>query len=167
MRDERGATLIELMIAMTLVLITLVGYIGTLNAAARSTGTAHRHTVTSYLRATQIDHVAVTARAIVRQLPPNQWVVAGCYDVDSQPILLNGTLAAAFACDLSKEAPRKTYYRSWVRVEPAGLPEAARSWTVRTFGERVPADCLDPKTNAPPGTTSDPVCVAGNFFITD
>jgi Flp pilus assembly pilin Flp len=167
MRDERGATLIELMLAMTLVLITMLGFIATLNAAARSTGTAHRRTVTSYLRASQIDHLAVTARAVVRALPPDQWVVAGCYDVDSQPISSNDALGAGFACDLSAAAERKTYYRSWVRVEPVGDPKDARSWRIRTFGERIPADCLDPQTNAPPVVTADPVCSAGNFFITD
>lgn len=167
MRTERGATLIELMIAMTVVLVTLLGFIATLNAAARATGTAHRHTVTSYLRGEQLDRLAVTARSIVRSLPAGQWVVAGCYDENSQPISSNDTLATAFACDLSASAVPKTYYRSWVRVEPVGPAAAATSWTIRTFGERVPADCLDPKTHAPPLETSDPICSAGNLLLTD
>lgn len=167
MRTDRGATLIELMLAMTIVLITLLGFVATLNASARATGTAHRHTVTSYLRAEQLDRLAVTTRSIVRSLPSNQWVVAGCYDVDSQPISTNDTLAAGFACDLSNGAPQQTYYRSWVRVEPVGPAALASSWTIRTFGERVPAGCLDPKTNQPPLVTSDPVCVAGTLLLTD
>jgi hypothetical protein len=124
--------------------------------------------VTSYLRAEQLDRLAVTARSIVRSLPASQWVIAGCYDQNSQPIATNDSLATAFACDLSAGAPVKTYYRSWVRVEPAGaVPGTATSWTIRTFGERVPADCLDPKTNQPPLATSDPVCAAGTLLLTD
>jgi Tfp pilus assembly protein PilV len=151
MRGQRGATLIELMIAATIVLIALLGHIGTMNTAARATAVGHRRTVASHLRTSVLERLAVTPRDRVAMLTPNEWVIGNCMDIDARPLAANEALAVAFAC------PPGTMYQSWVRVDPAGI----RTWAVHAYVERIDSPCPRERRY---GSLS---CVAGDLYLTD
>jgi Tfp pilus assembly protein PilV len=151
MRGQRGATLIELMIAATIVLIALLGFIGTMNTAARATAVGHRRTVASHLRTAVLDRFAVTPRDRVATLTPNAWVVGGCMDIEARPLATNDALLIDFVC------PPGTTYQSWVRVDPAGT----RTWAVHAYVERTDSPCPRERRYASLS------CVAGDLYLTD
>jgi hypothetical protein len=131
LRSERGTTLIELMIAGAIILVAIVGFIATMNEAARSSAVAQRRTVSSHVRTALVERLAVTQRERLLALPADEWRIDACYDGWSRLVAQNATLAAGFAC------PDGSLYRSWLRIEPS----AERTWAVRAYAERMDAGC--------------------------
>ena len=68
-RTSRGATLIEVMTALSVLLVAMLGFAATLNVAARSTALGHRRTTTTFLRGGLIDRIMVTPRGALASLP--------------------------------------------------------------------------------------------------
>jgi Tfp pilus assembly protein PilV len=165
MRGQRGATLIELMVAAVVVLVALLGLVACLNEAAHANAVGHRRTVATQIRAALLDRLAVMPRDQMEILvtnaggssgsPPTStgWLVDGCYSLDGQLLASNsyGAGAAAFACGSDAR------YRSWLKVEPGGN----RTWLLRTFAERTDLGC------APGNRYTALYCVAGDLLVTD
>ncbi len=151
MRGQRGATLIELMVAGVVVLMALIGFVTAMNAAGMSNAIGHRRTVSTYLRNEVVERMAVSARSSLDLIPASTWIVDGCFDVDSQPLASNPTHDTTFAC------PTGTTYRSWLRVEPSG----ARTWAVRSYVERTESPC------GPDNRRTSISCAAADVVLTD
>jgi Tfp pilus assembly protein PilV len=153
-RGERGTTIIEVMIAAALLLIAMVGFLGTLNTAARSTGVGHRRTTAAFLRQAVVDRVTVTPRDRLSTYPASTWLVDACYDVNSQllPGGSNTGYSATFAC------PTGTMYRTWLYVVP---DMTNRRWQVNVYAERTDGGC----SSADRYRSID--CVAADLLLTD
>jgi Tfp pilus assembly protein PilV len=151
MRGQRGATLIELMVASVVLLIALIGFVTAMNAAGMSNAIGHRRTVETYLRNEVIERFAVSPRAGLDLITPSRWMVDGCFDVESQPVASNPAHDPDFAC------PAGATYRSWLRIEPSG----SRTWTVRSYVERTESPC------GPDNRRTSISCAAADVVLTD
>jgi hypothetical protein len=151
MRSEQGTTLIELMVAGSVILIAIIGFVATTSEAARSNAVGQRRTVASQLRTTVVERIAVTQRDRMALLPPNEWRTDACYDELSRLLAQNAALTSDFVC------PAGTLYRSWLRVEPS----LERTWTVRAYAERADTPC------PPDDRYRSLYCVAADVLLTD
>ncbi|HZZ85786.1 MAG TPA: hypothetical protein VFE30_14690 [Anaeromyxobacteraceae bacterium] len=124
-RAERGATLIEVMIAGVLLLIGVLGFVGVARFAATATAVAHRRTSLTYFRSALLDRAAVTPRLSFANVAAagntGAWMIDSCWDGNSTLLDNNSGLATpgrlgsyttGFGC------PANTLYRSWVQVTP-------------------------------------------------
>lgn len=148
---ERGTTLIEVMLAGTILLIAVLGFVATATASASATAVAHRRSVASYFRSSLLERYVVTGRAAYAGVPADTWVVDGCYDVDSRLIGRNTAFSTTFTCTSD------AVYRTWVRLGGG----AAGPWALSTYAERI-----DPGCTAAQRYTSL-VCVAADLYVTD
>jgi len=162
MRGQRGAMLIELMVAGVIVLVALLGFVSSLNEASHANAVGHRRTVASHLRTALIDRMAVMPRDQIDSLVTSfggslapatatPWVVDSCYDVGAQQLTSNTGLNAAFACGTDAR------YRSWLQVVPGGN----RTWMVSTYTERIDSGCTSANRYA------SLYCVAADLLLTD
>jgi hypothetical protein len=119
------------MIAGAIVLVAIVGFIATMNEAARSSAVGQRRTVASHVRTALVERLAVTQRERLLLLPTGEWRIDACFDGWSRLVAQNGALASGFTC------PDGSLYRSWVRIEPS----LNRTWAVRAYAERMDAGC--------------------------
>jgi Tfp pilus assembly protein PilV len=160
-RGERGSSIIEVMIATTVLIVAAAGFAGMSTFAATSTGVGHRRTTSTLLRASLIDQLNVTPRSTLRGIAAateNTWMVDACYDVNSKRVAANGTYSATFAC------PTDTYYRSWIRVTDNGTDAWARitnTWAVNLYVERVDPGCTAALR------TASVACVTADLLLTD
>jgi Tfp pilus assembly protein PilV len=162
-RGERGSSIIEVMIATSMLIIAAAGFAGTSQYAAGSTRIGHRRTAATFLRAGLIDRLHVTPRSILRGIAAateSTWLVDACYDVSAQRVASNASYAVDFAC------PDTTYYRSWINVtdnDAGGGAWAAttNSWTVGLYVERVDASCASAERDGSVG------CVSADLLLTD
>ncbi len=151
MRGQRGTTLIEVMVAATVLLIAMVGLVGVMMEAARATAVGHRRTASSFFRQAVVDRFTVTARDRLAAIPANTWVVDSCYDVDAQ---LKGSNAA---WSTTYECPGASVYRTWVR----SAPSANRTWALQVYAERIEGGCT-------PATRFSSIgCVGADLLLTD
>jgi hypothetical protein len=144
-------TLIALMIAGSIILVALLGFVTAMNGAARSTALGHRRTVASHLRTALLERMAVTPRDRIQTMTADAWVVDGCYDTDARLVASNATLDAGFEC------PEEADYRSWLRIEPG----ATRMFAVRGYVERTDAPCK------PEDRFASATCAAADLLLTD
>jgi len=156
---SRGATLIEVMIALSILLVAMVGFAATLNLAARSTALGHRRTTTTFLRGGLIDRVMVTPRAALASLPA-AWTIDSCYDVNGQPIASNpaanaGSYVGTFVCPTTGAIP---VYRSWIRATPN---PGFVNWAVSLYVERIDSGCTSALRDAAEG------CSTADLLLTD
>lgn len=149
---ERGTTIIEVMIAATILLIAMVAFLGTLNTAAHATSVGHRRTAEAHLRQGVVDRMTVIPRDRLSTFPANTWLVDSCYDVNSQPVGSNTSYATTYAC------PTGTLYRTWVNLAPDATN---RRWQVHVYAERTDDGC------APADRYSTLGCVAADLLLTD
>jgi Tfp pilus assembly protein PilV len=156
-RGERGTTLVEVMVAGAVLLVALVGFVGTSRYAATATAVGHRRTVTTLLRAELMDRLAVMPRSSLSTLAGYSgaslvYVVDSCYDVDGRLLKSNaGYSSSTYACD----AP--TTYRSWVAARDAGNS----TWTLAVYVERMDQGCT-------PATRYSSVgCSGADLLLTD
>ncbi len=149
--SQRGMTLIELMIAGVVVLVAVLGFVGVLSTAASANGIAQRRTVGRQLDSALLDRYAVTARDQLATVPPNAWMIDGCYDGAARLVASNAGSSTTFECGGG------TVYRSWLRLEPG----ANRTWTLRTYAERVDQPC------AVADRFTSLSCVAADHLLTD
>lgn len=150
---ERGTTLVELMVSMTVLLIVVTGFAGVVRYAATANAVAHRRTTTTALRAALIDRVAVTPRAgLAGVVAANAWVVDSCWDVAGAVLGTNPTASATYVC------PAGTIYRSWLSAT-AGAGGA--SWSVHTYVERTDPGC------AAADRYASVACSAADLMLTD
>jgi Tfp pilus assembly protein PilV len=161
-RGERGSSIIEVMIATTVLIVAAAGFAGMSTFAATSTGVGHRRTTATLLRAGLIDQLNVAPRSTLRAVAAateNTWIVDACYDVNSQRIEPRNTAySAAFTC------PADTYYRSWIRVSDNGTDAWARTtntWAVNLYVERVDPGCTAALRSA------SVACVTADLLLTD
>jgi Tfp pilus assembly protein PilV len=160
-RAERGSTIIEVMIATTLLILAAAGFAGTSQYAASSTGIGHRRTVGTLLRAGLIDRVHVTSRTALRTLSASaegEWVLDGCWDNESQRLAANTGWAAAFTC------PAGTVYRTWINVTDNGgdaWAPTTNTWSVSLYVERADQACTPALRDAAVG------CVGADLLLTD
>jgi hypothetical protein len=147
------------MVAGTIILVALLGFIASMNDAAHATAVGHRRTIAAQLRATLLDRLAVSPRDRIAVLPANQWIVDGCYDLNATAVATNPSLAAGFACPVQGTP----LYRSWIMVEPHADPTGnpLRTWAVRTYVERTDQGCT------PASRFASLYCVAGDVLLTD
>lgn len=156
MRGQRGVTLIELMIAGVIILVALLGFVGSMNEAARATAIGHRRTVAAQVRTALLERMEVTPRDRVQSMVADTWTVDACYDMEARVVATNAAQSTTFTC------PDTALYRSWLRVEPSTAGAAGtRTWMVRTYAERLESPC-DPAQRY--STTS---CVAADLLLTD
>ena len=118
----------------------------------------HRRTVGTHMRQAVIDRVLVTPRDRIETFTPSEWIIDGCYDVESRQHgagWTNDARSTAFSC------PEGTRYRTWFRVEPqAGV----REWRVLTYAERLDganAGCT------PEQRFSSIACIGADLLLTD
>lgn len=160
-RDERGSTLIEVMVSTLILTIAAGGFAATSQYAAGATGIGHRRTTSTLLRGSLIDRLNVTPRSVLRGVAAaseGTWVVDACHDVSSQRLASNAGFAAAFLC------PSGTYYRSWIRVTDNGTDAwaaATNAWSVALYVERVDPGCI------PALREASVACVAADLLLTD
>jgi Tfp pilus assembly protein PilV len=163
-RGERGSTIIEVMIATSVLIIAALGFAGTSQYAATSTGVGHRRTVATFLRTGLIDRLNVMPRSVLRQIAADHedtWIVDACYDVQAQLIgTANGAYSTSFTC------PATTFYRSWIRVVDNGaagqeFATATNAWTIGLYVERVFPGCEAAQRDA------SLACVTADLLVTD
>ena len=160
-RAERGSTLIEVMVATTVLIIAAGGFAATSQYAAGATGVGHRRTTSTLLRGSLINRLNVTPRSVLRTVAAaseGTWVVDACHDQLSQRLASNAGFAAAFAC------PEGTYYRSWIRVTDNGTDAwaaATNAWAVALYVERVDPGCT------PELREASVACVPADLLLTD
>jgi len=151
-RGERGTTLIEVVIASAILMVAMVGLMGTIRYAARANGIAHRRTVNSFLRSSLLDRMAVTPRASLAFYPSGTWVIDNCLDGASSELGRNTTPpSSTYAC------PTGWSYRRWINVTPNGTS----SWRVGVYVERMDDGCTAANRYASVG------CLAADLFLTD
>jgi type II secretory pathway pseudopilin PulG len=158
MHGQRGATLIEVMIATCILVIATTGFIGVMQTSATANGTAHRRTVGALLRKDMLDRLAVTRRPLPAGLTQGAWLVDACYDVQSAPMASNPGWDPDFTCPLG------TYYQRWINVRPVADPDPTRGATgydIALYVERVDRGCT-PETRY-----SSLGCVAADMLLTD
>ena len=159
MRSQRGSTLIEVMIAATILLIAMLGLAAVMNMAAGANATGHRRTVGAFLREAALDRILVMPRDALATVPGSTWIIDACYDVDS--LLLPGGSndghSTTFTCPTSGPTP---VYRTWLQVVP-GSGGAARTWSVHAYAERIAPGCV------PEARYSSLGCVAADLLLTD
>jgi hypothetical protein len=161
--------MIEVMVATSILIIAAVGFGGTSQYAATSTGIGHRRTAAAMLRAELIDRLEVLPRTTLRGIAAanrGSWLVDRCYGVDAQllPGGENTSHALTFTC------PAGTYYRSWVKVTDYTASGAAAtdawgtttsSWKINSYVERTDMSCKAALAAASVG------CVAADLMVTD
>lgn len=164
-RRERGSTIIEVMIATSILVIAAAGFAGTSQYAATSTGIGHRRTAATFLRAGLIDRLHVMPRSVLRGIAASAategtWLVEACYNASAQRVASNAGYVAGFTC------PDTTYYRSWINVtdNDAGAGAWAtttNSWAVGLYVERVDPGCTSGER------TGSAACVSADLLLTD
>lgn len=150
-KDERGMTILEVMVAGVILLVAMLGFAATAGSAATATGVAHRRSVASYFRSGLLERYAVTARSTIQSIPTGTWVVDGCYGMNSEEKARNTGFSTTFTCSSD------SYYRSWVHVTGA----AGGPWQVSTYAERIDPGC------SATDRYSSLACVAADLFLTD
>jgi Tfp pilus assembly protein PilV len=160
-RGERGSTMIEVMVATSILIIAAVGFGGTSQYAATSTGIGHRRTVATFIRGELIDRLEVVPRSVLRGVAAANegvWVLDACYDFTVKRTASNGTYSAAFTC------PVGSAYRSWIRVTDNGADAWAATtnmWTVGIYVERTARGCTAANREA----SVD--CLSADLLLTD
>jgi Tfp pilus assembly protein PilV len=162
-RGERGSTMIEVMTATSILIIAALGFGGTSQYAATSTGIGHRRTAAAMLRAELIDRLEVLPRTTLRGIAAaneSTWLVDRCYDVDAQlqPGGENTGHSPTFTC------PAKTFYKSWINVTDNGTDAWAattNSWQIGAYVERVDLGCT------PAFRAASVACVSADLLLTD
>jgi len=139
------------MVAAVILLVAVVGFMGTIMYAVTANSVAHRRTNTTFLRGALFDRMAVTPRSAIASIPGSTWVIDGCYDWTSQWLASNGGYSTSYAC------PTGTIYRSWLNV----VTNATNSWTVHLFVERTDNGCTPSQRYASVG------CSAADLLLTD
>ncbi len=150
-RGARGTTLLEVMVAGTLLLVAMLGFVATMNDAARATSVGHRRTVVTQIRTELLDGLLVTLRDRFATRPASTWLIDRCYDASAQPTGSNATFDTAYAC------PDGSLYRSWVRVDPS----TTRTWAVHAYVERIDPGCTVAQRY------SSIACAAADVLLTD
>jgi Tfp pilus assembly protein PilV len=157
---ERGATIIELMVALTILLVSVAGFWSAIVQAMTSTGVANRRTVQSWLRADLVDRVSLTKRSSLTPTPPNTWIIEQCYDTVGRPTAFNAAYLEDFAC-----APTDAY-RRWISVAPdiQQVNEygfAGPIWRVSVYVENIANGCTPETRFKVLG------CTAIDYYLTD
>jgi Tfp pilus assembly protein PilV len=160
-RAERGTTIVEAMIATTILAIAAAGFAGTSQYAASATGIGHRRTTATLIRGGLIDRMNVTPRGLLRGVAAaneSTWLIDSCYEQSGRRSVSNSAFAADFTC------PDYTYYRSWIRVTDNGTDPWAREtdiWSVGLYVERTDPGCTAEHRGA------SVACVAADLLLTD
>lgn len=146
---QRGSTILEVVVAGTVLLVAFAGFIATANTASRANAVAHRRGTASYFRTALLERYAVTSRAAYASVPADTWVVDGCFDDESQDVGANTNHTTTFTC------PAEAVYRTWIRRTGTG------PWTFGVYAERIQPGCT-PETRF-----TSQACVAADHFLTD
>jgi hypothetical protein len=158
---ERGSTMIEVMVATSMLIIAAVGFGGTSQYAAGSTGIGHRRTVATFIRGELIDRLEVVPRSVLRGVAAaaeTTWIVDACYDFTVHRTDNNPGYSSTFAC------PAGTAYQSWIRVTDNGADPWAvttNGWNVGIYVERMDRGCTPAKREA----SVD--CLSADLLLTD
>ncbi len=150
---QRGATLLEVLVAGAVLLVALLGFAAVVTTSSSATAVAHRRSAATYFRAGLLDRYLVTARSTIAGLTPDTWIVDGCYDEHSQVVATNASLSSTFTC------PNTSFYRTWVRVTSAS--PASGPWTLSLYAERIVPGCAADERYA------NLACVAADLLVTD
>jgi Tfp pilus assembly protein PilV len=156
-------TLIEVMVAMSVLLVAMLGFVATTRFAATSTAVGHRRTVATFLRGRLIDRLAVTPRAALATIPAT-WVIDTCYDNTGQSIgdnysdPLSPQYSATFTC------PAGTYYQSWVQATPN---QNYVNWAVNLYVERLDMSCTSASDTARSQRYGSEGCAAADLLLTN
>ena len=146
---QRGSTLLEVLVAGTVLLVSFAGFISTANVASKANAVAHRRGTESYYRTGLLERYAVTSRGAYASIPANTWILDRCFDEASRETGSNGSHASTFTC------PTGSVYRTWIRLTGTG------PWTFGVYAERIEPGC----TAATRFTNQ--ACVAADQFLTD
>jgi prepilin-type N-terminal cleavage/methylation domain-containing protein len=160
---QRGMTLLEVIVAFSILLVALVGFIAASRYAVTANALGHRRTTSTFLRAELIDRMTVLPRAALTPLVGYSgasvtptFVVDGCYDVNGASLSRNsGWTTSTFACGAG------TAYRSWVGAATAAT---AATWNVGVYVERLGvsgAGCTSGER------FSSEACSAADLVLTD
>ncbi len=180
-RPARGVTLIEVMIAGTLLIIGVLGFVVVVRYAATSTAVAHRRTSLTYFRSALVDRISVTPRLSFSNVSvggnADVWMVDSCWDLNSTLLAQNGapstgnvgSYSASFGC------PAGSVYRSWVRVNPVSSAAgnclaAGGCYQVSVYVERSAGPDFSQPASAgcsPATRFSSDSCVAADLLYTD
>lgn len=157
-RGPRGLSLIELMIAMVLLIVSVLGLVAGLREAMNANATAHRRTGTTLLRTGLVERLSVTRRSTIDGFAGAGWLSESCYDENGVATATNTTYTVDFACPAGT-----TYVR---HVSATAVPTATgadqRLWQVAVYVDQQNrpaasmAECLTSTT-----------CVAANLLLTD
>jgi len=155
---ERGTSLVELMIAMAIILVAMVGFLGAMREGINATSVAHRRTEATLLRSGLVERLSVARRSQVATAAGQGWMIESCYDADARLLAPSNTaLTAAYAC------PAGAVYAR--HLSAVAIPDAAgldqRAWTVAVYIERLDRPCT-------PETRFQTLgCVAADLYLTD
>jgi hypothetical protein len=159
--------MIEVMAATTILIIAALGFGGTSQYAATSTGIGHRRTAATFLRAELLDRLEVMPRAVLRGIAAaheSTWLVDRCYDVNAQLAGENTGYSTAFTC------PAGTYYRSWINVTDNGTDAWApttNAWQIGAYVERTDMGCTPAKAQTAQLRGALVGCVSADLMLTD
>jgi type II secretory pathway pseudopilin PulG len=157
-RRARGFGLLEIMIAASILLIAVIGFVGAVREAVNATAVAHRRTEATLLRTGLVERLTVARRDVIVPIAGQGWLLESCYDVDARPTGDNSsTWSTTFSC------PTGTQYRRYVSA--AAVPGAGgidqRVWSVNLYVERVDQGCS-------PATRYQSLgCVGADLYLTD
>lgn len=149
-RDARGATLIELMVAGSMILVALLGFIGATNEAAHATSVGQRRTVAGNLRTAALERFTLMRRDDVLSLPQDTWLRTGCYDENGVALATSDTGVDCKAA-LDAATYQRLRYDTWTCVHPSGI----RGAVVYTLAQRVDMPCATTAASFPVSGTCD------------
>jgi Tfp pilus assembly protein PilV len=151
-KSQRGATLLEVMVATALITISMGGFVAMVVHASRATKTAHVRTAVSLLRTATLERISTVPRDGLTAFP-SAFRIDRCYDGSSQETSQNASWSDSFAC------PTGTVYRTWLRVAAQASP--ARTWLVRAYAEKLEPGCTATTAGA------SEACSVGQLLLTD
>jgi len=167
--------MVEVLIAAVVLLIGVLGFVGTVGYAATATAVGNRRTALSFLRSGLVDRLAVTSRGALGA-PATTWVIDSCWDGNSQLLAQNSAYSTSTSL-----CPANTLYRSWLCVANPSSGAAATCPNVSTptptstsscatggscyqvslYVERTDGGCTQDKRYNSLG------CVAADLLLTD
>jgi type IV pilus assembly protein PilV len=150
-RNQRGVSLIEVLVAVLIFSIGMIGVAGLLVMATRSNHTAYLRTQAAFLAGNMVDRMSAN--------PVGVWM--GSYDSTSYPVSASTAANNDCSAGCTPDALAQSDQRAWSRQLKTFLPQPqARITCVKSSAGYTPATWVPPSSSTSP---SAPVATPGQI----